>query len=240
MKADAPCGPRWVDVAPERVPKWLDNFGERNGRPVPLTPSADGLRAIAANGTVADVFVPFAFDWVAPEGPEGARRGPAGIALVLAVRNHALRDRRVGVLLMRLGGHAAGVFDGPGLVTSKVGSTYVQGRTAAGGRSQQRFARRRANQADAARDAAAEVAVRILLPAAATLDALVLGGERTGVEKVLGDDRLAPLREVPTEPRFLTVADPRQAVLLSTPAMFRAVRVRVVDPGPDQVLASDS
>src|SRR5581483_9348759 len=103
---------RWVDVAPERVTKWLDNFGERNGRPVPLTPTADGLRAQAENGTLAELFVPFAFDWAAPAGDDGPRRGPAAIALALAARNHALRDRRVGVLLMRLGGHAAGVFDG--------------------------------------------------------------------------------------------------------------------------------
>lgn len=223
--------------------KWLDNFGERNGRPVRLTAAADGMRAGAPNGTVADLIVPFAFDWAPPDADEGPRRGPAAIALALAVRDHALRDRRVGVLLVRLGGHAAGVFDGTALVSSKVGSTYVQGRTAAGGRSQQRFARRRANQADQAREAAADVAVRVLLPSADSLEALVLGGERTSVDKVLADPRLAPLRAVPIEPRFLTVPDPRQAVLLATPAMFRAVRIRIerhcTDP-VDQLVDSDS
>src|SRR5215472_10270806 len=62
---------------------------------------------------------------------------------------HATADRTVGVLLVRLGGYAAGVFQGtePILVASKVGSRLVHGRSAAGGQSQQRFARRRENQA---------------------------------------------------------------------------------------------
>src|SRR6185312_1661299 len=48
-------------------------------------------------------------------------------------------------LLVRLGGYAAGVFTGapPGLVASKVGRRLVHGRSAAGGQSQHRFARRR-------------------------------------------------------------------------------------------------
>ena len=45
---------------------------------------------------------------------------------------------------------------------SKVGQRHVQGRTKAGGQSQQRFARRRDNQARAAYEAAAEHAARIL------------------------------------------------------------------------------
>ena len=80
---------------------------------------------------------------------------------------HVKRPRRVGVLLVRRGGYAAGVFAGTTLESSKVGSSYVQGTTKAGGWSQQRFARRRANQASAAFAEAADVAVRILGAAAA-------------------------------------------------------------------------
>ena len=75
---------------------------------------------------------------------------------------HARRDRRVGVLLVRRAGFAVGVFEGATLVASKVDSTYVQGTTKAGGWSQQRYARRRANQASAAFAEAADVAVRVL------------------------------------------------------------------------------
>jgi hypothetical protein len=221
---------RSVEVDAARIARWLENFTERNGVPVTLTASADGARAVAENGTVADVVVPFAHLWTAPEGPDGPRTGPARILLTHALGAHALAERTVGVLLVRLGGQAAGVFVGDRLQDSKIEHRLVQGRTAAGGRSQQRFARRRANQADAVRADAADIAVRVLLPHVDELDALVLGGERTSVDKVLADPRLAPLRGVPVEPRFLTVPDPRQAVLLSTPPMFRSLRVHLTDP----------
>ena len=80
-----------------------------------------------------------------------------------ARRARAAASAAIGVLLVRRGGHAAGVFDGDALVASKVGSSYVQGGTKAGGWSQQRYARRRANQADAAFADAADAAARVLL-----------------------------------------------------------------------------
>jgi hypothetical protein len=78
------------------------------------------------------------------------------------IAEHAAADRAVGVLLVRLGGFAAGVFAGspPRLVSSKTGSRLVYGRSAAGGTSQQRFARRRENQAASALAAAADTAER--------------------------------------------------------------------------------
>lgn len=210
---------RVVEVPAERVRRWFDNFADRNEGLTHAQPTSEGVRAVGGNGTIAECVVPFLPSWA-----------PAGDPIEALVA-HAEADRRVGVLLVRLGGFAAGVFDGATLVASKVGSRHVQGRSAAGGWSQQRFARRRANQADVALDTAAEVAARILLPHAGSLDALVLGGERTAVEKVLADPRLARLGVVAVEPRFLTVSDPKQAVLLTTPEKFRAVTCRISDPG---------
>src|SRR5258708_1520108 len=76
---------------------------------------------------------------------------------------HALAGRTVAVLLVRLGGYAAGVFTGPSahLAASKVGSRLVHGRSAAGGTSQQRFARRREQQASEALGAAADTAAAV-------------------------------------------------------------------------------
>jgi len=91
--------------------------------------------------------------------------------------DHVAVERRIGVLLVRRGGCGAGVFQGTKLLNSKVGSRHVQGRSKAGGRSQQRFARRRECQARVAFDAA----VRILLLQARTFDALICGGDRTAV-----------------------------------------------------------
>jgi Actinobacteria/chloroflexi VLRF1 release factor len=163
-----------------------------------------------ADGTVAELMVPF----------------PPLLGDDLV--GHALRPRRVAVLLVRLGGYAAGVFDGTTLVASKVGSRQVHGRSAAGGQSQQRFARRREGQVRVALAAAADTAVSVLLPAVSTVDAVVLGGDRRAADEVLADPRLAPLRPLVVEAR-LDVPDPRLKVLQSTPDLFRAVRIKITD-----------
>lgn len=202
-------GGRWVTVAPERLQRWLDGFASRHG---PVTRTADDriVRLVAADGAVAEVEVPFP---------------PLTGALV----EHVLRDRRVGVLLVRLGGCACGVFDGPRLVAAKVTTRPVHGRIAAGGQSQQRFARRREGQVRVLLQAAADTAARVLLPAATTLHAVVVGGERTAVDQVLADRRLAPLRPLVTG-RLLDGPDPRRTVLEASHEQLRAVWIRVVDP----------
>lgn len=190
------------------------------------TADATEVVGVAADGTTFRCAVPF------PPMPCEPASDDASDDPVRALVAHALAPRRVGVLLVRKGGHAAGVFEGATLVASKVGSRLVAGRTAAGGQSQQRYARRREGQARLARDAAADVAARVLLPAAASLDAVVLGGDRRGVEAVLDDARLAPLRRLVSGP-LLEVPDPRLRVLTATPALFRSVQIRVIDPaGP--------
>jgi hypothetical protein len=62
------------------------------------------------------------------------------------------------------------------------------------------------------------------------LEAVVLGGDRRAVDALRPDRRLAPVFALEAEP-FLTVPDPRLVVLKDTPAQFRAVRIRVSDPG---------
>jgi peptide subunit release factor 1 (eRF1) len=114
-------------------------------------------------------------------------------------------------------------------VVSKVGSRNVQGRSAAGGWSQQRFARRREGQARVATSAATDTVAAVLLPHLESLDAIVAGGDRAACDEVLRDARLAPL--VPLlEARRLDVPEPRLRVLESTADLFRRVRIRLMDP----------
>jgi hypothetical protein len=134
------------------------------------------------------------------------------------------------VLLVRRGRWAVAVFDGDQLVVSKVDARQVQGRTAAGGWSQQRFARRRGNQTDAVVEHAVETAVRVLLPHAGSVAGLFTGGDRGLVDAVLTDPRLRPLAALRREPH-LDVGEPTKAVLLETPRLFRAVDVHIVEPG---------
>lgn len=202
-------GGRWVSVPPERLSRWLAGFAERHGETTTTT-AAETVLLEAADGALAVLEVPF----------------PPLAGDVVA---HALRDRRVGVLLVRLGGHACGVVEGRELVASKVGSRPVHGRSAAGGQSQQRFARRREGQARVALQAAADNAFRVLVPEVPRLEAVVVGGERTAVDAVLADRRLVPLRPLVTG-RLLDVPDPRLRVLQTAPDLLRAVHIRVVDP----------
>jgi hypothetical protein len=190
----------------------------------------------ASDGAVAACHPPFP---PLPQPNEGELGGPpaegqpdpARQAELMAA--HAAADRTVGVLLVRLGGHAAGVFTGdpPRLAASKTGSRLVHGRAAAGGWSQRRFARRRENQAAAALQAAAGTALAVLGPYEGRLDAVVLGGDRRAMAGVRADPRLAPFIALAVE-RFLTVPDPRLAVLKDTPRLFRAIRIRLTEPGP--------
>lgn len=207
-----------LSVGAERIGRWLAGFEERHGATT-YEASPEVVVVTAADGAVAEVEVPFpplAVDDALPYG---------GLA------EHAVRERKVGVLLVRRGGYAAGIFDGSKLVASKVGSRLVQGRTAAGGWSQQRFARRREKQTREAFEAAAGVAAAVLLPHAGELDAVVLGGDKAATQQVLEDPRLKPLRDK-VAAGFLNVPDPRLAVLRETPKQFRVVRIRLSEPEP--------
>lgn len=219
---------RWVAVPPGRFVRWVESFTGRHGH-VTSASSPDLLVLRAEDGAAAHCYPPFP-PVPQPAGvPAGAAAGVPGQAALIAA--HASAGRRVGVLLVRLGGYAAGVFEGdpPALVASKTGSRPVHGRTAAGGWSQHRFARRRENQAAAALRAAADTAAAVLGPYAAGLDAVVLGGDRRAIAGLRDDPRLRPLLEQ-AEERFLTVPDPRLVVLKDTPRMFRAVRIRLSGP----------
>lgn len=216
MAAREVAGGRRVEVPADRLTGWLRRFGERHGGAV-ATPGPDEVVVAGGDGALARLTVPFP--------PLQVDAGAADGGL----RAHVLRRRRVGVLLVRLGGHAVGVFDGRQLVLSKVGSRQVHGRSAAGGWSQQRFARRREGQVRVALAAAADVAATLLVPVAATLDAVILGGDRRSVDAVLADPRLGALRQLVVAP-LLDVPDPRRAVLDSAPARFLAVPVLVLDP----------
>jgi hypothetical protein len=197
-------GGRWVDVAPERLPRWLENFASRHG-----AYTEKGLSIVAEDGTTADF-----------EGPAGS------LAELIEVSR---LPPRIGLLLARKGAVAVGIAEGDKLVASKVDTHYVQGRTAAGGWSQQRFARRRDNQAKAATADGVGIVARILLPSVRTISSVVTGGDRTAVDAILSSPALASVAVLRAE-RFLDVPEPRHAVLVAAIAQARAVPVLVREP----------
>lgn len=208
-------GARQTSVAPERLAGWFDRFVDSHGE-AEVTTGTTVVDLRAADGCLVHVEVPFP--------PLRANPADPWQALI----DHALRERRFGVLLIRRGGYAVGIFEAGALVASKVGTRYVQGRTAAGGQSQQRFARRRDNQAAALVGSAVEVATRILAPEVRTLAALVPGGDRPLISAALADSRLAELAALPRAP-WLAVGDPRFTVLREAGASARSVRITIID-----------
>ena len=208
---------RVVSVSAERLAGWVARFGGRHGRPT--VAASDGLVVLTApDGAQANLALPFA------AGP-----WPEHEDLLAFVVEAAVRDRTVGAVLVRRGGFAVGVFRGRRLVSSKVGRGYVQGQTKAGGWSQQRYARRRENQANRSYAEAADAVATVLLPHLPELEAIVGGGDRAGVDAVLADHRLRALGRLRREP-VLPTPDPRLRVLEAFADQFRAVRVTVQDP----------
>src|SRR5690349_10755304 len=229
VKNPAAGGGHWVEVPPERLVTWVVAFAERHGgaatgQPVTTGDSGVAVTFTGADGATAECHPPFP--------PLPAPVPGAVHAAAEALAAHAAADRTVGVLLVRLGGYAAGVFSGspPRLLDSKTGSRPVHGRSAAGGWSQQRFARRRENQAAtalrAAADAAAEVFGRY---GPDRLDAVVLGGDKRTAAGLADDARLERYL-TKASGRFLTVPDPRLAVLRDIPHAFLATRIRLTEP----------
>ncbi len=171
---------RVVEVAPERLERWLEGFARRD----------DGAAR---------------FDIVARE---------------------EFPNDPLGLVLVRRGGYAVGLARAGQLVAHKTGTRYVQSRTAAGGQSQQRFARRRGNQADELVRAVADHALRNLPPGVPA--GLVVGGDRALVRDVLADSRLSHLARLPRR-EFYDLPDPRLDVLEEALRRGRAVRITLAE-----------
>jgi hypothetical protein len=208
-----------VEVPPERLGRWLERWAEEHGGAVRTETRPGRVTITGADGATVLADPPF------PPLPDAALGEAEGLAIEPLLA-HAARDRVVGVLLVRLGGYAAGVFSGTRLVDSKVGSRQVHGRNRKGGSSSGRFARRRENQVRDALSDTTDVAARVLLAHADDLEHVVLGGDRRALATVLEDPRLGRLRRLATD-RVLDVPDPRLKVLRATPEAFRATQLRV-------------
>jgi hypothetical protein len=202
-----------VLVPAARLPRWVENFAGRHGH---TTFAIDSGALVGAAPDRSTFAARLPFDASYAGSPDPAAFAGAVVA-----------PGAWGVLLVRKGGFAIARLAGSRLVEHKIGQRHVQGRTKAGGQSQQRFARRRDNQARQAYEAAADHAHRIL--AAERLEALVCGGDHQAVEQVLADRRLTRLVEVRTGP-WLPVPDPRRAVLEQAVADAVSVSVELTEP----------
>lgn len=194
---------RVIEVAPDRFERWLAGFAERHGGYEAATEDTPG--GIIVSAVAAD-----------------------GSSIVATPFGHD----PLGVILVRRGGYAVGLARSDAFTTSKVGTRHVQSRTAAGGWSQQRFARRRSNQADDLVGAVVGHARRVLLGddespregASGIPRALVVGGDRTLVAEVLRASALRALSGLPRRELY-DLPDPKRPVLETALRRGRAVRI---------------
>lgn len=202
---------------------WFERFGARHGGVISTDVTAADVTVRAADGTRAVVAVPFPPLPAAP----GHRDGLAIDALV----GHLRVPRRIGLLLVRLGGHSVGIAESGRVLVSTTDRTHVHGRNKAGGWSQQRFARRREGQAREALRSAADDAVRVLVPRLPELVAVVLGGDRHALDVLRADTRLAGVFAIAL-PKVLDVPEPRRTVLDDAAVRAQAVEILLTQPGP--------
>ncbi|WP_153505197.1 acVLRF1 family peptidyl-tRNA hydrolase [Cumulibacter manganitolerans] len=211
---------RDVTVPPGRIEAWFRGFEERNGRVASIT-AADGTTQVRTERGAAVLIT---------DPRAASARHVAELTALLLPRES------VAVVLVRRGGYSIGRGECDGstarLERTKTGTRYVQGRTAAGGQSQQRFARRRANQTAALVVDAAQAARAVLGDRPAAVDLLVTGGDPQLVEDLLGREPLRRLRAG----RHVQVAtgEPRRASLDDALDAARAVRLTVTNADPEE------
>lgn len=183
-----------VEISPSRVTRWFGRFAERHGGVRATEVVGDTITVVALDGATAAVTAA-----VAPLGlPEGTVPGLSVDGLVA----HLLTPRRIGLLLVRLGGHSIGVAQAGRVLVATTDRALGHGRSKAGGWSQQRFARRRAGQATRSLRA---------------LDVLREDRRLAGVFAIAG-------------PRVLDVPEPRRAVLDEAAVRACSAEILVTEP----------
>lgn len=219
---EAPGGARVVAVPLARLPAWVAGFARRHG-PASGGPDPRGWRLVAADGAVA-VVAPPAWWALLPRGSAGTTgltpEALAGLA------------PDFGIVLVRRAGYAVARVRGRQLLARKVGSRHVNGRTAAGGWSQKRYARRRAHQAEEVAGATAAAVARLLVPDGTDGDwapaFLVTGGERSLLREVLELSR-ASVGSLPVA-GSVAVGTPTADVLAGVPDRVLQVLVTLDEP----------
>lgn len=203
-----------VQVTQARLRPWLDGFVQRNGQ----IASIERFTVRTERGGSAMI--------------SGSLAGtkPAEFTsldqLVDACRPHL----EAAVVLLRRGGYSAArvAIDGiqVNVQASKTGTGYVQGRTAAGGQSQQRFARRRDNQATKLVESA-DRAVRTVFGDQPTgMGLFILGGDKLLIDQLL---QLPAARQLVDIQQRITVAigNPRRRLIEHAVELATTVQITV-------------
>ncbi|UFU03601.1 hypothetical protein LQF12_03045 [Ruania suaedae] len=219
---------RRLEISAARLPGWVDRFAK--GHPgTTAEVEVDRLHLRAPDGARAHLNA-----WPGARPPAGPQSPPggAGIGDWAELGRWAAGPDALAIVLVRRGGWSVGMASGEELVRHRTGRRYVQSRTAAGGWSQQRFARRRGNQSDALVARVATAMAELWAAAEVTPSGLVLGGDRALAAGVLEEMPELARRTLTAVPRreFYDLPDPRLVVLRTALARARSAVIDVLDP----------
>ncbi|MEO7126397.1 MAG: acVLRF1 family peptidyl-tRNA hydrolase [Nakamurella sp.] len=209
-------GGRVVEVSSDRVSGWLMRFGERHGGLTVKDMSPTAVAVIGGDGALATLEVPFApMDLGQYEPVEALLEHMASLGDLAAI---VVRERAFSVGICRSGK----------VLVSSTDTRYVQSRTAAGGWSQQRYARRRDNQRRDSYRAAADRANRVFAEHVGAFAGIIAAGDRTAIDTVLSDPRFKHLAALPRR-SFVDVGEPRRAVLDEVAERAMTVEITIRD-----------
>jgi hypothetical protein len=165
----------------------------------------------AASTTGAAVFYAMGRGYVVrppfPLDGDGLRRGcdPAPLRSALE------KDRKLGLILVRLGRYAIGVFEGDKLLAGKAGTGLVHARHHKGGSSANRFARHREKQMEYFFTRIEEHAREILGPHLDDIEYVIYGGARDTLARMWKQCAFFELLRPKTLDRLIDVREPRRA-----------------------------
>lgn len=206
----APGGGRILEIPANRIMKWVYGFDRRHSitsttlsREYWGLTGDDGANARikwALTDSIPTEWQVDSFDW----------EETAGL-----LAEHAIQHRVVAVLLARRRAFSVGIFDGHRLISSKTNSSYVQGKTKAGGWSQKRYARRRAGQARHAASKAADATLAVVGERLGSVSSVVTGGDRPTVEAILAEPELASIAAKRSILHLTDIGEPKKSVLNS-------------------------
>jgi peptide subunit release factor 1 (eRF1) len=167
----------------------------------------------AGSSTGAAVFYAMGRGYVVrppfPLAEDGLKRSfdPGPLRLILE------RDRKLGLILVRLGRYAVGVFNGDKLVAGKAGTGLVHARHHKGGSSANRFARHRLKQMEYFFTRVEEHAREILSPYLGEIEYVMYGGAHDTLTRMRNQCAFFQSLQPRTLDRLIPVREPRRATL---------------------------
>ena len=226
-------GSRFLEVAGGRLPGWVQRYVVARRGAVRAVVTTTGFDLVGDDGSMASLALLEPGGWVAGRqaadtavgaGADAVKAAVSAEDLAALLSAEAQSSRTLLVCLVRRGGWSVGVVRDGDVLTGKTGRRSVQGTTAAGGWSQQRFARRRGGQTDKLADDASTALVRMMEQAPGATG-VVVGGDRRLAESVLAG---TPAQTLPVLGP-IEVGEPRRVDLDTAATRVLAVRVTVHD-----------